>query len=119
MYSRSTPGAVGRGEACCVRPGYAPAHLIELPARNREILGIPVIGEPPAAANSNSAIRCYHHLPLHAPLRGTAFHSLAPKGRGWGEGVTMILYRTAGAPHPSFSPMGRRGERQCVPEEAT
>jgi hypothetical protein len=29
---------------------------------------------------------------------GTAFHSLAPKGRGWGEGVTKIPYRTAEAP---------------------
>src|SRR5260370_42564084 len=29
---------------------------------------------------------------------GTAFRALAPKGRGWGEGVTMIPYRTARAP---------------------
>jgi hypothetical protein len=27
----------------------------------------------------------------------TAFRSLAPKGRGWGEGVTMIQYGTDGA----------------------
>jgi hypothetical protein len=42
---------------------------------------------------------------------GTAFHSLAPKGRGWGEGVTMIPNRTAGAPFhllPHGDPHGEK-----------
>jgi hypothetical protein len=39
---------------------------------------------------------------------GTAFHSLAPKGRGWGEGVTMIPNRTAGAPSSHLLPHGEK-----------
>jgi hypothetical protein len=39
---------------------------------------------------------------------GTAFHSLAPKGRGWGEGATMIPYRTAGAPSSHLLPRGEK-----------
>jgi hypothetical protein len=39
---------------------------------------------------------------------GTAFHSLAPKGRGWGEGVMMIPYRTAGAPSSHLLPLGEK-----------
>ena len=39
---------------------------------------------------------------------GTAFHSLAPKGRGWGEGVTMIPYRTAGTPSSHLLPNGEK-----------
>jgi len=39
---------------------------------------------------------------------GTAFHSLAPPGRGWGEGVTMIPYRTAGAPSSHLLPQGEK-----------
>jgi hypothetical protein len=71
---------------------------------------------------------------------GTAFHSLAPREvgparlrhqtwpksdisdfgwRGWGEGATKIPYRTPEPPHPTFSPTGRRSERQCAPEHAT
>jgi hypothetical protein len=38
----------------------------------------------------------------------TAFHSLAPKGRGWGEGATMIPYRTAGAPSSHLLPFGEK-----------
>jgi hypothetical protein len=38
---------------------------------------------------------------------GTAFHSLAPQGRGWGEGVT-IPYRTAGAPSSHLLPDGEK-----------
>src|SRR5580700_7142288 len=47
---------------------------------------------------------------------GTAFHSLAPKGRGWGEGVTMIPYRTAGAPssRPSPAEVGFIRLRPCL-----
>jgi hypothetical protein len=39
---------------------------------------------------------------------GTALHSLAPKGRGWGEGVTMIQNRTAGAPSSHLLPHGEK-----------
>jgi hypothetical protein len=39
---------------------------------------------------------------------GTTFHSLAPQGRGWGEGVTMIPYRTAGAPSSHLLPYGEK-----------
>jgi hypothetical protein len=39
---------------------------------------------------------------------GTAVHSLAPKGRGWGEGVTMNPYRTAGAPSSHLLPHGEK-----------
>jgi len=64
-----------------------------------------------------------HNLPLGKLAMfgvSTAFHSLAPKGRGWGEGVTMIPYRTRRSPLiPTFSPTGRRSERHCVPEDAT
>ena len=41
-------------------------------------------------------------------LVGTVFHSLGPKGRGWGEGVTMIPYRTAGAPSSLLLPAGEK-----------
>ena len=37
--------------------------------------------------------------------------------RGWGEGVTMIPYRNARAPHATFSPAGRRSEMLCVPDD--
>src|ERR1019366_9168609 len=39
---------------------------------------------------------------------GTAFHSLAPQGRGWGEGVRMLPYRTAGAPSSHLLPHGEK-----------
>jgi hypothetical protein len=39
---------------------------------------------------------------------GTALHSLAPKGRGWGEGVTTIPYRTARAPSSHLLPLGEK-----------
>jgi hypothetical protein len=39
---------------------------------------------------------------------GTAFHSLAPKGRGWGEGVTMIPYLIAGARSSHLLPHGEK-----------
>jgi hypothetical protein len=39
---------------------------------------------------------------------GTAFHSLAPQGRGWGEGATMFPYRTAGAPSSHLLPHGEK-----------
>jgi hypothetical protein len=39
---------------------------------------------------------------------GTAFHSLAPKGRGWGEGVTLFPYRTARAPSSLLLPHGEK-----------
>jgi hypothetical protein len=49
---------------------------------------------------------------VHASRRerevGTAFDSLAPKGRGWGEGVTMLPYRTAGAPSSLLLPIGEK-----------
>jgi len=41
-------------------------------------------------------------------MRDTAFHSLAPKGRGWGEGVTMFPYRTAGTPSSHLLPHGEK-----------
>jgi hypothetical protein len=49
-------------------------------------------------------------LPEMAELFGvaTALHSLAPKGRGWGEGVTMIPYRAAGAPSSHLLPHGEK-----------
>ena len=37
-----------------------------------------------------------------------AFHSLAPQGRGWSEGVRMIPYRTAGAPSSHLLPAGEK-----------
>src|ERR1700694_3970297 len=67
---------------------------------------------------------------------GTAFHSLAPRElgtarlrhetwpksdisdfgwRGWGEGATMIPYRTAGAPSSRPSPQRGEGVRGFVP----
>jgi len=39
---------------------------------------------------------------------GTTFHSLAPQGRGWGEGATMIPYRSAGAPSSHLLPHGEK-----------
>jgi hypothetical protein len=38
----------------------------------------------------------------------TALHSLAPQGRGWGEGVTMFPYRAAGAPSSHLLPAGEK-----------
>jgi hypothetical protein len=35
---------------------------------------------------------------------GTTLHSLAPKGRGWGEGVTIFPYRTARTPSSHLLP---------------
>jgi len=49
--------------------------------------------------------------PLHLSLEigvGRAFHSLAPKGRGWGEGATMIPYRTARDPSSHLLPSGEK-----------
>jgi hypothetical protein len=39
---------------------------------------------------------------------GRTFHSLAPKGRGWVEGVTMIPYRTARTPSSHLLPRGEK-----------
>src|ERR1700732_1823205 len=47
----------------------------------------------------------------------TAFHSLAPKGRGWGEGVTMIPVSHRRSPLVPPSP--RRGEGVRGPASLT
>jgi hypothetical protein len=56
----------------------------------------------------NFARQLYSRLQAGHGWDGTAFHSLAPKGRGWGEGVTMFPYRTAGAPSSHLLPAGEK-----------
>jgi len=57
------------------------------------------------ACEENTNARSFALAPAFV---GTVFHSLAPKGRGWGEGVTIFPYRTAGAPSSHLLPAGEK-----------